>query len=105
MGQSDGMSVTAMLDDMSGSLISKGTILALTSATLVPLNGITACGYSAWHNTDSTNFVTIRNGSTGADLARVRPGKYAFFELIAGAAPYLVADTASCYVQFFIASA
>jgi hypothetical protein len=105
MSAAKGVSVTGMTDNMAGSCISDGSILVATSATAIPLGSITSCGWCALHNTDSTNYVTLQNGGGGTPTVYVGPGKYAFFTLPPTAVPYLLANTAACYVEFFIASA
>ncbi|HVL15840.1 MAG TPA: hypothetical protein VM529_24930 [Gemmata sp.] len=54
-------------------------------------------------NRDATNFVTVRFASGGDDAVKVRPGAFALFEFGPDVtAPYLIADTAACQVEYLI---
>lgn len=105
MANSAGLSATSAQFTQSGSGISEGVLLVGTSATAIPLASLTSLGWAAFYNADTVNYCTIRNGSGGADLVQLAPGGYAFFQLVATAVPYAVANTAAVYLQYFIASA
>ncbi len=104
MQSADGLSVSGFLGSMSGNTIVRGILNVLTSATAIPLGGLTSLGWFALHNTDVVNFVTLRNGSGGADVLQLLAGEWAFGRLLSTSVPFMVANTAPCLCEFFIAS-
>ena len=72
------------------------TIQAIgTSAEAIVTGDITSPGYIFMQNLDSTNYVTIRTGSGGADVIKMAAGDIAFFKL-SGTTPFGIANTAAC---------
>lgn len=52
-------------------------------------------------NLDPTNFVEVRVGTGGTKIVRVSPGRCALFEFGQGVtAPFIIADTASCWIAY-----
>lgn len=96
--------VSGFLATMTGNFIVEGTISIATSATLIPLGQVTAPHWAAFHNLDATNFLTIRNGSGGADLLKLLAGEWAFCPLLDTSVPYGVANTAVCLLEYLIFS-
>lgn len=97
-----GKSVTAVRFTVTGDAYIESTVSAATSATVVPLGGVTSPGWCYFKNMDDTNFVKIRNGSLGADLVKLKPGESAWFPMYDGAVPYVIADTDACLVEYLI---
>lgn len=75
-----------------------------TAEEAIDLGDVSAGGYSFWWNHDSTNFVTIRPGTGADDLVKIGAGEVALFRL-AASAPYAIADTAACEVEYVILEA
>lgn len=75
-----------------------------TSAEALDLGDITTPGYIFIFNRDTTNFIEVRDGASGADVVKVGPGKVALFEL-ATATPNAIADTAAVEVEYVIIEA
>ena len=75
-----------------------------TSQEAIVIGEITTPGYIFVRNLDSTNYVEIRDGSSGADVVKVRAGGIALFEL-ATATPFAIANTASCEIEYTIIEA
>lgn len=75
-----------------------------TSAEAFNLGEIASPGYILIRNCDSTNFMKVRAGSGGADVVKIKPGKFALFEL-ATATPYGIADTAPVEAEFTLIEA
>lgn len=91
---------------VSGSAYVESTLSVATSATLVPIGNVSSLGYGFFWNADGTNFLKLRNGLTGADLAKLRPqGLPAFIPLLDTATLYAIADTAACVMEYLIVSA
>lgn len=81
--------------------------LATTSAAVLNLGPIATPGQLLIVNRDPTNYVTIRASSGGANLIRLAPsGPPAMIQCDTGlATPYLLANTASCWVEYILVSA
>lgn len=75
-----------------------------TSEEAIDMGDIAAGGFSFWWNHDATNFVTIRSGTGADDLVKIGPGEPALFRLTASA-PYAIADTAACELEYVILEA
>lgn len=102
MSSAIGRSRTGLLFTMNGLTYIEGTLSILTSATLIPLGGVTAPHWAFFANLDATNFIRLRNGAAGADLGRLYPGEACPFPLDNACAPYAIADTAACYLEYLI---
>lgn len=73
-----------------------------TTATLVPLGSVVAPHWAWFKNLDSTNFIKLRNGSTGADLIKLLPGEECPVPLYDGATLYAIAGTAACVLEYMV---
>ena len=96
--------VTGALFTMAGNYWTEGVVQIGTSATAIPLGAVTAPHWAAFHNLDAANYLTIRNGSGGADLLKLLAGEYAFCPLLDSAVPYGLANTAACLLEYMIFS-
>lgn len=76
-------------------------VVGTVEEPLIIPDDIATPGFLHIENKDLTNFVTIRPASGGDDLVKVGPGEVALFRL-AAAAPYIIADTAPCRVEYLI---
>ena len=85
-----------------GTTYQAGVVTIATSATAIPLGSVSSPHWAYLKNLDATNYVKVRNGSSGADVIRLYPGKCAIFPFETGAVPYAIADTASCKVEYLI---
>lgn len=75
-----------------------------TSEEALDLGDLGTPGYCIMYNHDSTNYVDARPGTGENDLVRVPAGGLALF-YIASAAPFVIANTASCELEFLIVEA
>lgn len=96
--------VAELLVTMSGNPWVAGTISVGTSAEAIPLGEVASLGWAFFLNKDATNFIKIRNGSGGADLLKLKAGEFAVGRLLDTAAPYAIADTAACLLEYAILS-
>jgi hypothetical protein len=80
------------------------TISIAITATAIPLGQITTPGWSWFRNLDSTNYVQLMNGATGAVFARLEPGEFALIPLDSACVPYAIANTAPIDLEFLISS-
>ena len=99
-----GRNITSAQFNMSSGVYSEGVKSIATSATAIPLGGITSCGWAFFYNSDATNFLAIRNGSGGADVIKLKAGEIAMLPLLDACVPYAIADTAACLLEFLIFS-
>lgn len=77
-----------------------------TSEQVIVLGTITTLGWAFFINRDTTNFVEIRSGTGGTKIIKIPAGKFAFFFWGSGlTAPYIISDTASCKVEYWIGNA
>lgn len=72
------------------------------AVNLGDLSGVTL-GYAWFKNLDATNFVQIKTATSGTLMVKLKPGEAASFRFGSGiTAPYIIADTASCRVEYVI---
>lgn len=77
-----------------------------TSATALNVGDLVSIdssgpGWILIQNTDPTNYVTFRAGSTGADLIKLLPGEF-WMGRLATTTPYALANTAAVVVQYLM---
>lgn len=89
---------------MTGNYMVEGVMTVATSATAIPLGSVTTPHWAFFFNTDSNNYLTIRNGASGADLLKLLAGECAFCPLLDSSTPYAVANTASIVMEYMIIS-
>lgn len=78
-----------------------------TTATALNLGSIATPGPLLIINRDPTNYVSVRATSGGTEIARLLPGGVPTL-LFCGtgmSAPYLLANTASCWCEYILVSA
>ncbi len=104
MSSAVGRSVVDATFTMTGNPYVQGVISVGTSAEAIPLGEVTQPHWAWFKNLDATNYLTIRNGASGADLLRLYPGELCPVPLDITATPYAVADTAACLLEYAIFS-
>lgn len=95
---------SALLATIAGDEVQHGKIVVPTTEIAIPLGLIDSLGWALFRNLDETNYVEIRS-ATGADndIIRIPPSKFALFHFGSDvSAPYIIANTASCKVEYFI---
>lgn len=98
--------VNGLQVDVSGTAALHARQTVGTSEEALNLGDVTAVGYLIVVNRDDTNFVEIRPGTGVADLIKIGAGEVALFRLATTAtAPYVIADTASCQIEYILLSA
>ena len=76
-----------------------------TSEEALNLGNIATLGYIYIKNLDETNFVQLRTATSGTYFCKLKPGEIAVFRFGSGVtAPYAIADTAACDVEYFLIS-
>lgn len=79
--------------------------VGITEEALI-LGEITSLGWFIGYNRDDTNFIEIRS-ATGADndIIKIPPRKIALFHFGSNiTAPYVIADTAACELEYLLFS-
>ena len=75
-----------------------------TSEEAITLGEVTSPGWAIFINRDPTNFIELRVATAGAKFAKLKPGEFAVLRLGSGAqAPFAIADTAACQMEYLIA--
>jgi hypothetical protein len=105
-GTEDSLAVVNFLKTVASKLIAHFKQSVGTSEQVIPLSGISAPGYCLIINWDPTNFVEVRVGTGGAKSDRLDPGGGFCLKRFGSGSqvPYIIADTAACACEFFIAS-
>lgn len=76
-----------------------------TSEEAIGLGDVSSLGWAAFLNRDATNFIELRVGTGGTKFAKLPPGKGCVLFLGSGiTAPYAIADTAACQLDYLICS-
>ncbi len=105
MTQSIGRAFTGLLFNMAGTFtVGPTVVLVSTSAMALPLGQVTAPSYFVAYNLDATNFIRFMNGSGGAKVVKIGPGKVCIFPWDDAATPYCQADTAACNMEYMLLS-
>jgi hypothetical protein len=90
--------------DMAGNNFIHHTQSIGTSEEALVMSGdVTVPGWAVFFNHDDTNFVEIRPATGVADLVTVPPQGPALFKFASDAtAPFAIADTATCDLEYLI---
>jgi hypothetical protein len=99
-----GLSVSNLPFTMTGNFEVQGIVSIGTSATAIPLGQVTTPHWAVFINKDTTNYVTLANGASGAVFARLLAGEPAFVPLDPTMVPYGTANTAPVIIQYLILS-
>jgi hypothetical protein len=71
----------------------------------IGLGEVTSLGWGLFINRDSTNFIELRVGTGSTKFAKLKAGEFAFFRFGSGVtAPYAIADTSPCQMEYIIVS-
>lgn len=99
---SDAMELPLKQITMTGDdFVHKTQLIGITEEAI---NLGTDIGTNGWFmaiNRDPTNFIKIRAGTGVTDTAKLLPGEPCLFRL-AATAPYAIADTASCQLEYLL---
>ena len=77
-----------------------------TSEEAIGLGEVTSLGFSIFINRDSTNYLELRSGTGAAnDIIRINAGEFAMFRWGSDVtAPFAIANTAACQMEYMILS-
>jgi hypothetical protein len=99
------VSVANLSRDVSGAVMAHVIQNVGSSEEALDLSGVAAGGYVFMRNLDATNFISVRQATSASDLIRLDPGDVALFRLDDDAtAPFVIADTAACDLEFWLLS-
>jgi hypothetical protein len=84
-----------------------GKVSVGTTEEAIPLGEVSSLGYAVFKNLDSTNYVELRMASGASnDHIKIAAGEACCFRFGSDvSAPYLIANTAACQVEYRIYSA
>lgn len=102
MSAAVGLSLVDQRFTLTGTVFADTTVSVGTSAEAIPLGEITGPHWAFLMNRDATNFVRVRNGSTGADLIKLKALEFALFPFYDSAVPFWIADTAACICRALV---
>jgi hypothetical protein len=105
MSQAEAIGVVNMLQSVTGNPFVKNSVLIGLAATIIPLGQVTVPGMCAFHNVDQNNYISIQNGSGGTEFLRLIQSDWVFCRIGPGVVPYGLANTAACWLEYFIISA
>jgi hypothetical protein len=89
--------------DVAGTLFAHKSQNIGTSEEALDIDGLTAGGLFVAINRDATNYVELRPGTGVTDMIRLLPGEACLFRLSPDAtAPYAIANTAACDLEFLL---
>ena len=105
-GTSFVVGVEDLTPDVAGSQLIHHRHTVTTSEGALHLSGVGAGGWFFAINRDATNFVSIRQGTGATDMIKLLPGECCLFRLHDDApAPYAIADTATCELEYWLVEA
>ncbi len=94
--------IASLARTMSGTTYIQAEMSVPTSATVIPLGGVTSPHWAWFYNTDATNYLQLQNGASGAVFCRLLAGDFALVPLDPAAVPYAIANTANCLMEYTI---
>ena len=95
--------VVTLLRDVAGANVITHRQTVTTSEAALVLGSVVIGGYVFMRNNDATNYIKVRPASGGTDMVRLRPGDIAIFRFDSDAtSPYVIADTASCELEYVL---
>jgi hypothetical protein len=104
-GSSDSLELTNGIANVSSKKFIHHKQTIGTSEEAIVLGEISSPGWAFFINRDSTNYIELKVASSGAIFAKLHPGRIAMLYLGSGGqAPYAVANTAACILEFLIVS-
>lgn len=101
--ESIGRSITDLEIDVSGSRFIHNVQQFGTTEEAISKGELATLGWAFFKNLDVTNFAQILTATSGVAFAKMLAGEFAFFRFGSGiSAPFGIADTAACYVEYVI---
>lgn len=74
-----------------------------TSEAALQLGSLASLGWCFMKNLDATNFVQVKTATAGALMLKLKAGESAVFRFGSGVtAPFIIADTGTCKVEYMI---
>ncbi len=105
LSAADGMNIANAPYTVSSPIYIKDLVLVpITTGVLIPLGQVTTPGFAVFYNADSTNFIRISLNVASNYFLKILPGRMNFCTLDPGMTPYMIADTAACFMQYYIAN-
>ena|SRR3990167_7473136 len=104
VGAQDSLSVPEVLADVATKTYIKHKQSIGTTEEAINLGEVTSPGWAVFINRDTTNYIELRVATAGAKFAKLLPGEFCVLRLASGAqAPYAIANSAACMMEYLIA--
>ncbi len=97
-----GFTINGQQFSVAGTAFQEGSVQAGTSATVIPLGGVTSPRWFVGVNMDPTNYIRLHNGSGGAKVVKLLAGDPCFFPWDDTATPYCTANSAACWLNYLV---
>lgn len=105
-GAMDGLSLEASFTFTGTARIKGEQLVGFAAAEPLILGEVPAGGWLLIHNTDATNFVSVRGAAGQTPLIQLYPGAFALFPLHTSAtAPTVHANVANCKIEYLLLEA
>ncbi len=102
---SDELSVSGLTASVATKLIQRIKMSIPITEVALKLGTITSLGWFIGINRDATNYVELRVSTGSTKFAKLTAGKFAIFQFGSGiTAPYAIADTAACQLDYLLIS-
>lgn len=106
---SESASLGLLVRELSVSIATKKYVMMKqnigTSEEALKLGEITSLGWALFINRDTTNYIELRVATGGTKFCQLLAGEPALFRFGSGiTAPYAIANTAACQLEYLLAS-
>lgn len=97
------MSISGLLANISTKRYTRAKQSIGTVEEAINLGEVGAPGWFMAINRDATNYVEIKVGTGASIFAKLKPGEFCLLRLGSAAqAPYAIADTAACQLEYIV---
>lgn len=95
--------ITGLGIDVSGSRFIHHTQQIGTSEEAIDIGELASLGVAVFKNLDASNFIQLKTATSGTLMVKLLPGEMWPFRFGSGiTAPFAIADTAACYMEYVI---
>ena len=104
--EKNGVRITPPLGQLSidvagNELVHQVQLIGITEEAIYMGSDVGTPGIAVFKNLDPTNFISIRRATGEGNFLKILPGEHAVLRLVA-AAPFAIADTAACRMEYWI---
>lgn len=104
-GVIDSLAISNFLVTITTEIVLHTQQLIGTSESAIGLGSIATLGYGFFVNRDASHYIDLRIGTGAVKWSRLYPGMLAVLPIGPGiTAPFAIADTAACWLEYLLAS-